>query len=186
MLARETLRDDTGRVERLLALRGIDPEALGAWQRLDAERRGILVDVEEKKRRRNEESKLIGRVKSQGGDATAQIAAVSELKAGIETLEAQVAAIDTVDTEIRDAAAVESRARDSRRQGFTGKMAIHPAQVAPIHAAFQPSGAEVEWADRVLEAFRAAPDTGVLSLDGRMLDKPHIRQAERILAAARR
>ena len=99
---------------------------------------------------------------------------------------AQVAAIDTVDTEIRDAAAVESRARDSRRQGFTGKMAIHPAQVAPIHAAFQPSGAEVEWADRVLEAFRAAPDTGVLSLDGRMLDKPHIRQAERILAAARR
>jgi len=94
MLARETLRDDTGRVERLLALRGIDPEALGAWQRLDAERRGILVDVEEKKRRRNEESKLIGRVKSQGGDATAQIAAVSELKAGIETLEAQVAAID--------------------------------------------------------------------------------------------
>ena len=99
---------------------------------------------------------------------------------------AQVAAIDTVDTEIRDAAAVESRARDSRRQGFTGKMAIHPAQVAPIHAGFQPSGAEVEWADKVLEAFRAAPDAGVLSLDGRMLDKPHIRQAERILAAAAR
>jgi citrate lyase subunit beta/citryl-CoA lyase len=99
---------------------------------------------------------------------------------------AGVAAIDTVDTEIRDAAAVERRARDSRRQGFSGKLAIHPAQIEPIHAAFRPSEPEVEWARRVLEAFRAAPGAGVLSLDGRMLDKPHIRQAERILAAAER
>jgi len=99
---------------------------------------------------------------------------------------AGVAAIDTVDTEIRDAAAIEARARESRRQGFAAKMAIHPAQVAPIHAAFQPSETEVEWARRVIEAFRAAPGAGVLSLDGRMLDKPHIRQAERILAASAR
>jgi citrate lyase subunit beta / citryl-CoA lyase len=99
---------------------------------------------------------------------------------------AGVDAIDTVDTEIRDAAAIERRARDSRRQGFTGKMAIHPAQIEPIHAAFRPSDGEVEWAGRVLEAFRAAPDAGVLSLDGRMLDKPHVRQAERIIAAAAR
>jgi citrate lyase subunit beta/citryl-CoA lyase len=99
---------------------------------------------------------------------------------------AGVPAIDTVDTEIRDTAAIEDRARDSRRQGFTGKLAIHPAQLEAIHAAFRPSDAEVEWAGRVLDAFRAAPDAGVLSLDGRMLDKPHIRQAERILAAAAR
>jgi citrate lyase subunit beta / citryl-CoA lyase len=99
---------------------------------------------------------------------------------------AGVEAIDTIDTEIRDAEAIERRARDSRRQGFTGKMAIHPAQIAPIHAAFRPTDGEVEWAGRVLEAFRAAPDAGVLSLDGRMLDKPHVRQAERILAAAAR
>ncbi len=99
---------------------------------------------------------------------------------------AGVAAIDTVDTEIRDTAAIERRARDSRRQGFVGKMAIHPAQIAPIHAAFSPSAVEVEWAERVLAAFRASPGKGALSLDGRMLDKPHIRQAERILAAARR
>lgn len=99
---------------------------------------------------------------------------------------ANVVAIDTVDTEFRDTAAIERRARDSRRQGFAGKMAIHPAQIAPIHAAFSPSAEEVEWATRVLAAFRAAPDAGALSLDGRMLDKPHIRQAERILAAAAR
>jgi citrate lyase subunit beta / citryl-CoA lyase len=99
---------------------------------------------------------------------------------------AGVAAIDTVDIEIRDGAAVERRARDSRRQGFAGKLAIHPAQVAPIHAAFSPSAAEVEWAGRVLAAFSASPGAGAVSLDGRMLDRPHIRQAERILAAATR
>lgn len=99
---------------------------------------------------------------------------------------AGVAAIDTVDTEIRDGAAIERRARDSRRQGFSGKMAIHPAQIEPIHAAFRPSEAEVDWAGRVLAAFRAAPGAGALAIDGRMLDKPHIRQAERILAAAAR
>jgi len=99
---------------------------------------------------------------------------------------AGVAAIDTVDTEIRDGAAVERRARDSRRRGFVGKLAIHPAQVAPIHAAFSPSAAEVEWAGRVLAAFSASPGAGAVSLDGRMLDRPHIRQAERILAAAAR
>jgi citrate lyase subunit beta/citryl-CoA lyase len=99
---------------------------------------------------------------------------------------AGVAAIDTVDIEIRDVAAVERRARDSRRQGFAGRMAIHPAQVAPIHAAFSPSAAEVEWAGRVLAAFSASPGAGAVSLDGRMLDRPHIRQAERILAAATR
>jgi citrate lyase subunit beta/citryl-CoA lyase len=99
---------------------------------------------------------------------------------------AGVAAIDTVDIEIRDGVAVERRARDSRRQGFAGKLAIHPAQVAPIHAAFSPSAAEVEWARRVLAAFSASPGAGAVSLDGRMLDRPHIRQAERILAAATR
>ena len=99
---------------------------------------------------------------------------------------AGVAAIDTVDTEIRDGAAIERRARDSRRHGFAGKMAIHPAQVAPIHAAFSPSAAEVEWAGRVLAAFSASPGAGAVSLDGRMLDRPHILQAERILAAAAR
>ena len=94
MLARDTLRDDTGRVERLLAARGVDPETLAGWRRLDAERRSVLVDVEEKKRRRHEASKEIGRVKSQGGDAAEQIAAVSALKAEIEKLESRVTAID--------------------------------------------------------------------------------------------
>jgi len=95
-----------------------------------------------------------------------------------------VPAFDTVDTEFRDVGAVERRARDSRRQGFAGKLAIHPAQVAPIHAAFSPTPEEIERAERVIAAFRAAPGAGAVAFEGGMLDKPHLRQAERILAAA--
>jgi citrate lyase subunit beta/citryl-CoA lyase len=99
---------------------------------------------------------------------------------------AGVPAFDTIDTEFRDVAAVERRARASRRQGFAGKLAIHPAQVAPIHAAFQPTAEDIAWAGRVLAAFRAAPGAGAVAFEGGMLDKPHLRQAERILAAATR
>ncbi len=99
---------------------------------------------------------------------------------------AGVPAIDTVDTEFRDSAAVERRARASRRQGFAGKLAIHPVQVAPIHAAFSPTEEEIRWAKRVVEAFRSEPGKGAVAFEGGMLDKPHLRQAERILAAARR
>jgi citrate lyase subunit beta/citryl-CoA lyase len=99
---------------------------------------------------------------------------------------AGVPAFDTVDIEIRDIGAVERRARASRRQGFVGKLAIHPAQVAPIHVAFNPTAEEVSWARRVVAAFAAAPGVGALAFEGGMLDRPHLRQAERILASVRR
>lgn len=99
---------------------------------------------------------------------------------------AGVPAIDTVDTEFRDAATIERRTRASRRQGFAGKLAIHPAQIAPIHAAFSPTVEEIDWAQRVIAAFEAAPGVGAVSFEGGMLDRPHLRQAERILAAAPR
>ena len=99
---------------------------------------------------------------------------------------AGVPAYDTIDTDFRDAVAIERRARASRRQGFAGKLAIHPAQVAPIHAAFSPSAEEIVWAERVIAAFRAAPGLGAVAFEGGMLDKPHLRQAERILAARSR
>jgi citrate lyase subunit beta/citryl-CoA lyase len=96
---------------------------------------------------------------------------------------AGVAAIETVDTEVRDMAAVERRTRASRRAGYVGKLAIHPAQVAAIHAAFKPTAQEVEWAEKVLAAFRDSPGQGAFTVDGRLVDRPHVRQAERILAA---
>lgn len=99
---------------------------------------------------------------------------------------AGVAAIDTVDTEIKDIAGVERRARSARRAGFTAKLAIHPAQIAAIHAAFTPSAEEIAYAERVLEAFAKSPLVGALKVDGKLVDRPHVLLAERILAAARR
>ena len=99
---------------------------------------------------------------------------------------ARIAAYDTTDIEFRDVAAVERRALDSRRDGFVGKLAIHPAQLAPIHAAFAPTADELAWARRVVELMSAAGGQGAVALDGRMIDRPHVKQAERILAALQR
>ncbi len=96
---------------------------------------------------------------------------------------AGVWAIDTVDTEVKDVQGVERRARASRRSGYVAKLAIHPAQIPAIHAAFTPTAEEIDWAQRVIVAFRDAPGKGALTLDGKLLDRPHVRQAERILAA---
>ena len=96
---------------------------------------------------------------------------------------AGVAAYDTTDIEFRDVAAVARRAQASRRDGFVGKLAIHPAQLAPIHAAFSPTADEVAWARAVLELMSTSGGQGAVALDGRMIDRPHVKQAERILAA---
>lgn len=99
---------------------------------------------------------------------------------------AGVLAIDTVDTEIRDIDAMRQRARESRRSGYIGKLAIHPAQVAAIHDAFTPSETEIEEARKILAAFEAAPGVGALRIDGKLIDRPHWVKAQRILAAAQR
>jgi citrate lyase subunit beta / citryl-CoA lyase len=99
---------------------------------------------------------------------------------------AGIAAYDTTDIEFRDFAAVERRAQASRRDGFVGKLAIHPAQLAAIHAAFTPTSDEVTWARRVIELMSAEGGQGAVALNGRMIDRPHVRQAERILAALER
>ncbi len=96
-----------------------------------------------------------------------------------------VVAIDGVHTDFRDAAALQRELEDARRDGFGGKLAIHPDQVAPINAAFTPTAAEREHARRVLAAFAAAGNSGVASLDGQMIDRPHLLQAQRILAASK-
>ena len=94
---------------------------------------------------------------------------------------AGVEAYDTTDTEFRDTAAVERRAQAARRDGFAGKLAIHPAQLEPIHKAFAPTAEEIAWARKVIELMSGA--AGAVALDGRMIDRPHVQQAQRILAA---
>lgn len=97
---------------------------------------------------------------------------------------AGVAAIDTIWGNFRDAQGLERDAARARRAGFTGKIAIHPDQVASINAAFTPDQAELDRARRIVAAFEEAKDVGTLQLDGEMLDRPHLKQAQRILAMA--
>lgn len=97
-----------------------------------------------------------------------------------------VQAIDGVWTDLRDAYGLERELADARRDGFSGKLAIHLDQLAAINAAFAPTAAERAHAQRVVAAFAAAAGAGVASLDGQMIDRPHLLQAQRILAVAQR
>ena len=97
---------------------------------------------------------------------------------------AGVPAIETVYPAFRDVAGLEAYAKRAARDGFTGMMAIHPAQVATINAAFTPDAAQVSQARAIVAAFAAQPDAGALQVDGRMVDAPHLKQALRILDRA--
>jgi citrate lyase subunit beta / citryl-CoA lyase len=98
---------------------------------------------------------------------------------------AGVQPVDGVFADFKDEKGLRAEAEAAAREGFTGKLAIHPAQIGAINAAFTPSTAEVEHARAIVEAFEAQPDSGVLSVGGRMVDRPHFVQARRILDRAR-
>ena len=95
---------------------------------------------------------------------------------------AGVEAVETLYADFRDSDGLSAHSAAAAREGFTGRIAIHPAQVAGINAAFSPSGDEVAHARRVVEAFAAQPDVGTVGLDGMMLDIPHLKQAQLVLA----
>jgi citrate lyase subunit beta/citryl-CoA lyase len=96
---------------------------------------------------------------------------------------AGVQAIDTLYVDYADDAGLRRSSRQAREEGFSGRLAIHPAQVAGINESFTPSAAEVEHARRIVEAFDRAGGAGVVGLDGKMLDRPHLRQAIAVIAA---
>ena len=98
---------------------------------------------------------------------------------------AGVLAIDAVYTSFRDAAGLKAEALEGLRSGFGAKAAIHPAQCDVINEAFTPSVKDIDWAKQVVAAFDAAGDTGVAAIDGRMLDRPHLRAARRVLDRAK-
>ena len=94
---------------------------------------------------------------------------------------AGVQPVDGVFADFRDADGHRADAQAAAREGFTGKLAIHPAQVAAINAAFTPAPDEVSHARAIVDAFEAQPDAGVLSVGGKMVDRPHLVQARRVL-----
>lgn len=97
---------------------------------------------------------------------------------------ARVQAIDTVAVDFRNAAALRQESEEARRDGFTGKMAIHPAQVPIINEIFTPSAAALAEARAVIAAFEANPDRGTVGIDGVMYDRPHLERARQLLARA--
>jgi citrate lyase subunit beta/citryl-CoA lyase len=94
--------------------------------------------------------------------------------------------VDGVFADFRDEAGLRAEAEAAHREGFTGKLAIHPAQVPVINAAFTPSSEDVAHAEEIVAAFEAHPDAGVLSVGGKMVDRPHLTQARRVLERAAR
>ena len=97
---------------------------------------------------------------------------------------AGVTAYDTVYPDINNIEGLRAEAHDARRMGYGGKIAIHPDQVAIIHEVFTPTSQEIDWARRVVATFESNPTSGVLTLDGKMLDRPHLVLARRLLARA--
>lgn len=92
-------------------------------------------------------------------------------------------AIDTLHADFRDEDGLRRAALAARGDGFAGMLAIHPAQVPVINAAFAPSEAELAEAQAIVAAFAANPGAGTLQLDGRMIDQPHLKQAKALLGA---
>jgi citrate lyase subunit beta/citryl-CoA lyase len=99
---------------------------------------------------------------------------------------AGVAAIDTLYADIRDERGLRASSAEALRDGFTGKLAIHPDQVGVINESFLPSAEQIAHATRVVALFRENPGIAALVLDGQMLDLPHLRRAEKTLARAAR
>ena len=97
---------------------------------------------------------------------------------------AGIPAIETVYPNFRDLGGLAAYAARGARDGFTGMMAIHPDQVPVINQAFTPSEAEIAVARAIVDAFAANPDAGVLAVDGKMVDAPHLIQARRVLQRA--
>lgn len=95
---------------------------------------------------------------------------------------ADVAPIETVYPAIRDLDGLAAYAQRGARDGFLGMMAVHPDQVPVINAAFTPSEQEIARAQAVVDAFAANPGAGVLTLDGKMIDRPHLKKAQALLA----
>jgi len=98
---------------------------------------------------------------------------------------AGVQPVDGVFADFRDEDGLRAEAEAARREGFTGKLAIHPAQVPIINFAFSPSEDDIRHAEAIVAAFEAHPDAGVLSVGGKMIDRPHLVQARRVLERAR-
>lgn len=129
---------------------------------------------------------LGARVKTDGAGALRPAFQLARTSCLLAAAAIGVPSIDGVYVDFRDAGGLRREAEEARGDGFSGKLAIHPDQVETINAAFTPTEAEMAWARRVLAAFEAAAGAGVTQLEGRMIDRPHLLHAQRILQSVSR
>jgi citrate lyase subunit beta/citryl-CoA lyase len=90
--------------------------------------------------------------------------------------------IETLYADFKDDAGLAASSRAAYREGFSGRLAIHPAQVPVLNEAFLPSASDLALAERIVQAFAAAPDAGTVGIDGSMYDRPHLQRARQVLA----
>ena len=94
--------------------------------------------------------------------------------------------IDTVYVDFKNDKGLRKETEEARRDGFTGKLAIHPAQVAIINEVFTPTAEQIAKAQAIVDAFAAAPNTGVVGIGGVMYDRPHLARAHTLLERAKK
>ena len=123
--------------------------------------------------------------KENDGQAWTSIFEYARTRCLLAAAAAGVIAIDTVPTDIHNTEGLKLETQRAYRDGFSAKAAIHPVQVSIINDAMTPSPTTREWAEKVVAAFEASAAVGVATLDGKMLDKPHLRLANKILATSR-
>ncbi len=99
---------------------------------------------------------------------------------------ARVPAIETIHVDFRNIEALRRDTEIAKRDGFTGRLAIHPAQVAVINAVFTPSPEQIEKAKAIMAAFAAKPGAGTVAIEGKMYDRPHLVKAQRLLESVKR
>ena len=122
-------------------------------------------------------------------DASGEWAFTYRLVRSLTLMGARAAGVQPIDTlyaDFRDEKGLYAASRASRAEGFTGRLAIHPAQVAAINESYLPSAEEIEHARRVVAAFEASPGSGAVGLDGKMIDIPHLKQAQALIEQAAR
>ena len=98
---------------------------------------------------------------------------------------AQAQAIETIYADYRDTQGLRRDTEDARRDGFTGRLAIHPLQVPIINEVFTPSAEAIARAQAIVAAFAASPGAGAIGIDGVMHDRPHLVRAQRLIARAK-
>lgn len=186
----ETLRRIDAQLDVWEALRGLPPRSIRVAALVEGP--GALIDLPAIAAASSRLVALVAGVEDYaaavGVEATPALPALQHMRATLATVAhaAGLQAVDAISREFRDPAAMEQATAEGRALGFTGKLAIHPAQVAAINAGYRPGADEVEQARRIVEAYEAAglDGRGVLTVDGAMVDAPVVERARRTLREA--